>query len=156
MSFQERFESKFIAEPNSGCWLWTACFQPPPSLPYGRFQLNKRSGAYAHRVAYELYVGPIPDGLFVLHKCDTPQCVNTNHLFLGTKADNNRDKEQKGRANHAIGERNWNTTLTPTQVKAIKDALAVGASTRGLAAQYGVHRSSIMDIKRGRSYAYIQ
>ena len=64
---------------------------------YGMLYLYGRDH-YAHRLAWEIAKGPIPDGLCVLHECDNPPCFNTDHLFLGTRADNNHDKAVKGRA----------------------------------------------------------
>ena len=61
---------------------------------------------YAHRVAWQLYKGDIPDQLKVLHKCDVPNCVNPDHLFLGTQADNVHDCENKGRSRHPSGDQN--------------------------------------------------
>lgn len=89
----ERFIDKFIPEPNSGCWLWTAYTLPKG---YGRIKVDGKA-VLAHRVSHELHVGPIPEGLHVLHRCDTPSCVNPDHLFLGTPQDNMTDKMQKGR-----------------------------------------------------------
>lgn len=60
--------------------------------------VTKRKTVPAHRVAYEYWIGPIPDGMYVLHTCDTPGCVNPSHLFLGTQADNCQDAVSKGRA----------------------------------------------------------
>ncbi len=154
MSVLERFEAKTMFDPNSGCWLWTANLQPPPSLPYGRFQVSKRKSGYAHRVSWELYRGDIPAGLSVLHKCDVPYCVNPSHLFLGTYADNNRDKENKGRANHAKGIGHGMTKLSEDQVSTVKGLLGVGVSTRELSRRLNIHRSTIMDIKRGRTWKH--
>lgn len=76
------------------CWSWTASTH---NAGYGQIGFNKRI-AYAHRVAWELCVGPIPDNLLVCHKCDNPPCCNPTHLFLGTDSDNAWDKVRKGRA----------------------------------------------------------
>ncbi len=154
MSDIDRFEAKIMADPNSGCWLWTAALHPPPSLPYGRFQARAKKAVYAHRKAYELYRGDIPEGLSVLHKCDIPYCVNPDHLFLGTYADNNRDKETKGRANHAKGTDHGMTKLSEDQVSVVKGLLAVGVSTRELARRLNIHRSTILDIKSGRTWKH--
>jgi hypothetical protein len=90
----ETFESRYIPEPMSGCWIWTG---NDNGFGYGLFRIGKRR-IMAHRVAWELYCGPIPDGLQANHKCDVPSCVNPNHLYLGTQAENLEDCRQRGRA----------------------------------------------------------
>lgn len=89
------FEHKYVPDPNSGCWLWTSGWD---KAGYGQASDNVR----AHRLAWQMYFGEIPDGLLVCHSCDTPCCVNPSHLFLGTPHDNMRDKVSKGR--QAVGE----------------------------------------------------
>ena len=80
------------------CWEWQAYRIPPPS-GYGQFGMGGRRGRMhpAHRVAWLLWHGTIPEGMRVLHRCDNPPCVRPDHLFLGTQADNVRDMHQKGR-----------------------------------------------------------
>jgi hypothetical protein len=86
-------------EKSEGCWLWTASRHTDG---YGRFGPNHAEAKRAHRVAYELEVGPIPPGMLVCHRCDTPLCVRPDHLFLGTIGDNNRDMEAKGRSRRPL------------------------------------------------------
>lgn len=74
----------------SGCWEWTG-----PRLPSGYGHMSNM--LYTHRAAYQLFVGPIPDGMHVCHRCDNPPCCNPEHLFLGTAADNMHDRDAKGR-----------------------------------------------------------
>lgn len=89
----DRIGDRCIPEPNSGCLLWLG---PLNSWGYGRVRVGS-SLVYIHRLAWEVAHGPVPDGLCVLHHCDVPSCVNTDHLFLGTHADNGADKARKWR-----------------------------------------------------------
>jgi hypothetical protein len=95
--FADRFDAKVHPEPTTGCHLWVGATN---SKGYGSIRSGGRGAAIvdAHRVAWEREHGPIPGGLFVLHRCDTPACVNVEHLRLGTQLDNMRDMASKGRA----------------------------------------------------------
>lgn len=86
-------------EKQGDCWIWTASKR---NKGYGAIAWKDRETGEmiqerAHRLSYRLFVGRIPENLFVLHHCDNPACCNPDHLFLGTKADNNRDMVEKGR-----------------------------------------------------------
>jgi hypothetical protein len=96
----ERFESKFVPEPNSGCWLWEG---ETAGHGYGRFSLGPAGNRerWAHRCSWMLFRGEIPDGKHVLHTCHNPGCVNPDHLYIGTQADNNRDTREAGHHNHS-------------------------------------------------------
>jgi hypothetical protein len=95
-----RFESKYIPEPNSGCWLWLATnVRNGDASTHGQFWVGTRKNGtmkLAHRVSYELYVGPIPEGMNVNHRCDTASCVNPDHLQIGTQAENVREAVERG------------------------------------------------------------
>src|SRR5258708_7398075 len=143
MSWLERFEERFLPEPMSGCWLWTASVN---RAGYGIFcaankDRNKRRIG-AHRAAYEFYVGLIPKGRWVLHRCDVPCCVNPQHLFLGDHAANTKDKMLKGRARKNIG---------PEKALAIR---AEQGTYEEIARKHGVHFCSVRDIKK--TWAWLQ
>lgn len=91
-SIEERFWAKVAR--SDGCWLWLAA---KDGCGYGHFYPESRKLMKAHRMAWELLKGSIPDCLCVLHHCDNPSCVNPDHLFLGTKKDNTQDAIAKGR-----------------------------------------------------------
>jgi hypothetical protein len=95
---KNRILSDSIPEPTTGCWLW---LRSRDKDGYGSLRADGRTRR-AHREAYMAYMGPIPDGAHVLHKCDTPACVNPDHLFLGTQRDNLRDCVVKGRHGNLV------------------------------------------------------
>jgi hypothetical protein len=103
---EDRFMD-FVVFCDSGCWLWGGYIG---KHGYGKFQWG--TSKLAHRCAWEIFCGPIPDGLGVLHKCDRAPCVNPRHLFLGDQHVNTIDMVNKGRANRAFGENNGNATIT--------------------------------------------
>lgn len=149
-TIQERFEAKFVK--SDGCWEWTACKNRDG---YGRFGFGG-GNAHAHRVAYQLYVGVIPDGLFVLHRCDNCGCVRPDHLFLGTNDDNMQDCKNKGRrVGTQTGEKNGNAKLTEEQVKTIRARSENGARNPELAIVFGVSCQAISHIICHRSWAKI-
>lgn len=138
----ERFEAKFEPCPITGCWLWNAS---TVHGGYGQFGY-KGTMRRAHRVAYMLYVGEIPEGLQVLHKCDVPWCVNPDHFFIGTNTDNMRDKTSKGRG--------YTPKLTSEQALQIYHRVHAGERQQALAVEYRISRSMVSHIKKGINWAH--
>jgi hypothetical protein len=110
----------------------------------------------AHRAAWELTYGPIPEGMVVCHRCDNPPCCEPTHLFLGTRADNNDDREQKGRGVHPKGSAHPNAKLTEEAVLAIRREWASipRRSLDTIAASYGVSRSTIHFVVSGGTWKH--
>lgn len=95
----ERFWEKVQVRTKNSCWVWTGSLD---NRGYPKMsQAFRESPLKAHRVSWELHFGEIPGGLFVLHACDNPSCVNPNHLMLGTAMANSVDMSRKGRVNGA-------------------------------------------------------
>ena len=138
-------EGRFDMDTRTGCWLWTAYRNR------GGYGKARHGGKVhlAHRVSWEVHNGPIPAGMCVCHRCDTPSCVNPEHLFLGTQADNVRDMAAKGRGRAPAGEAHRSAKLTAADVAAIR---ADGRTPRIIAAEYGVSRPQISAIRLGKNW----
>lgn len=108
-------EELFWSKVSKDCWTWKASIKPGNG--YGHFHHGGKD-YNAHRLAWELTNGPIPEGMHVLHRCDVPHCVNPAHLFLGTHAENMEDMRRKHR--HTYGEKNKHAKLTEVQVREIR------------------------------------
>jgi HNH endonuclease len=148
---RERFLAKVCPESASGCWLWRGYLD---DAGYGvvRFERKLRG---AHRVAWILFHSDIAPGLVVCHKCDVPACVNPDHLFLGTPADNARDRKEKGRSPH--GEEHAHAKLTVENVRRIKTMLSQGRLyVSEIAREFGVTAGAIKAIKKGVSWRHVQ
>jgi hypothetical protein len=135
------------------CWIWTGA---TGYWGYGRLSLNKRWST-AHRMSFELAYGAIPEGKFILHRCDTPACVRPDHLRLGTPQENTRDMYEKGRAGFAgpKGEDNSHAKLTEQEVIAIRQRFARGELIRRLAVEYQVTVSTLSNIVNGRTWKHV-
>ena len=135
------------------CHEWTG--HVVKATGYGLISIHNRA-ELVHRVAWTILMawqpdrGVIPDGLYILHRCDNRVCVNGLHLFCGTFDDNMADMVQKQRQAH--GERNGHAKLTEEQVLFIR---ASGQADRALALQFGVTSGTIFDIRRRRSWRLI-
>lgn len=137
-----------VATPNErGCALWTASVT---TKGYGRFKFRGEMHA-AHRIAWVFAHGPIPTGLCVLHKCDNPPCVNVEHLFLGTIADNNRDRDEKGRARGGAnrGSRNPQAKLHESDIPWVRAFVRSGHKQRVVADAFGITQTAVSAIARG-------
>ena len=142
-----RFHSKYITDPITGCWNWIST----KSRGYGQFRDN---GKYvgAHRFSYRLWVGPIPEGECVLHKCDNRSCVNPKHLILGSYQDNYDDMILKGRQNFLRGKEHSCSKLTEQQVLNIRKDTRVH---RLIAHEYGIDRSTVGYIKSHKLWSHL-
>lgn len=148
-TLRDRFDSKIDRSELAGCWLWTSA----TTGRYGLFWVGGlKRNELAHRLAYMLFVGPIPNGLYVCHTCDNGHCVNPAHLFLGTAEDNNRDREAKGRSAPQDGEHNPRAKLTREAVDQIRQLRAVGMLQKEIAARFGVGREAISKVLRGERW----
>lgn len=132
----ERFSTRYNVDAN-GCWIWTGAARS--KFGYGQISIGHSGNLSAHRAAYLLLRGDIPPGMCVLHRCDVPACVNPDHLFLGTKRDNNEDRDRKGRY------RNGRTKLNAIQKKEILDS---PDSSPVMAKRLGVTRGRVEQIRR--------
>jgi HNH endonuclease/Helix-turn-helix domain len=157
----ERFLAKCVPEPNSGCWLWIGATN---NAGYGHLTVGNRT-VKAHRRAYELFRGPIPvklegedvRGVCIIHSCDTPLCVNPDHLRIGTHKHNMQDKRERNRfvCNPLLGENHQNSKLTARKVRLARRLHVDGCSYVEIARRFGVHRATIRDAIVGMTWSHV-
>ena len=133
------------------CWSWTGWCNPDG---YGEFKMSYRT-YLAHRLSYELANGEIAPGLCVCHSCDNPACVNPSHLFLGTQADNVRDRVSKGHCARVVGEDNPHSKLTADDVLAIRRLFASGKSKRSTAKGFDISHRQVTRIVNREQWGWL-
>lgn len=148
---EERFW-KYVKKTDT-CWLWTGA-KTKTIAGYGALGVAGKV-IRAHRYSYELHIGPIPDGLFVLHHCDVPLCVNPTHLFLGTDKDNAIDRENKDRGTDNRGEKHWKAELTEVEIRKVFQDFENGLSRREIADKYGRAKPNIDKILNKKRWKHL-
>jgi len=143
----ERFERKFVCNPETECWDWEGGVG---ANGYGGFWIDGRTDL-AHRAAYTLYICRIPAGMFVCHRCDTRLCVNPAHLFIGTPTDNMSDRDSKGR--QAKGTSFGRSKLNDA---AVREILSSPLSDSALARQFAVTKGAINHVRHRRNWRHIE
>jgi hypothetical protein len=148
---------RFMEKVNKGkCWVWTGAINY--RFGYGHFYVHGKGVQRAHRAAYELFVGKIPSGLMVLHKCDNRACVKPGHLFVGTAQDNTNDMIAKGRMIRGVqpqGSRHSGSKLTEKDIPQIRRLRAQGNSQQSIANKFRVSQAVISSILRGKKWTHV-
>ena len=139
-------------ETSSGCWEWNGT---KDHAGYGRVRFGGRR-VRAHRLAYEAWVGPVPDHAMVRHrKCDNPPCINPAHLELGTQVDNMRDMRDHGREVKVRGEDGGRAKLTESDVRLIRELRSAGWTLQAIADLHNVSYSLIGQITRREIWRHV-
>ena len=135
----------------NGCWIWK---KGRYNTGYGCISIGHQKQGLAHRVSWRAFKGEIPKGLCVLHKCDVRNCVNPDHLFLGTYQDNVDDMTKKGR--EPRGESSGQSKLTELKVRQIKQLLTTRVTHKEIAKRFNISRSQISAISRKEWWNHIK
>lgn len=122
------------------CWIWAGS---RTKAGYGQIRSRGQGTVYAHRLSYEIFHGPIPDGLHILHSCDTPSCVQPAHLRAGTHTENMREAIARNRYPNGRGAK---PILTAEQIELILNS---PLTTRQLGPQLGISRETVAKVRRG-------
>jgi hypothetical protein len=146
----ERLAIASETDPVSGCRVWRGA---KTTAGYGTMRWDGKRNQHPHRFAYEIAFGPIPAGIFCLHRCDNRACINPDHLFLGTKGDNNRDRAEKGRNAVVVGTQRYNAKLTDDLVRLIRASPLRNGEIARLA---GVDPSIISEIRAFRRWKHVK
>lgn len=149
-SVEERFWEK--VNKTDTCWLWLGA---PNRGGYGSIYINGVD-TYAHRYSYQLHYGSVPDGLDVLHTCDTPLCVNPAHLFVSTHKDNMDDRDNKGRGNPQQGERSGQAKVTEDIVRKIHLDYANGLTQTQIADGLPISQAQVSNILNDKAWKHLK
>jgi hypothetical protein len=147
---KERLLEHIIPEPNSGCWLWTASLINKDG--YGSIKVDGVT-KMPHRMSYEVFKGPIENGLLVLHKCDTPCCINPDHLFLGTSKENTHDMMRKNRAVFPKGEGSGHARLKNEDIYFIRSNPHIKG--KDLSKMFNITPTAISKIRLNKRWKHI-
>lgn len=139
-----------MTEKVGDCWEWQGAMRGG----YGRLVIGSRADGTrrfvsAHRFSYETFIGVVPEGLYVCHRCDNRKCVNPEHLFAGSHQENIDDREAKGRNNHVTGENVGTAKLSIELLRDVRSMHAHGESFRSIARSLGLHHSTISRAVKG-------
>lgn len=157
---KERIRQSIIIDSN-GCWIWQKAKKGNNrNSSYGQMQTGSRKNGtrkrmLAHRFSYEAFKGEIPIGLCVCHKCDNPPCVNPDHLFLGTRQDNIKDREEKGRNNPVFGESHFKAKITESQALSILEMRKNKIKIKEIASKFNISIHVVKDISARRNWKHI-
>lgn len=152
----EKLISNTYPEPNTGCWLWSGMLNVSGYGIMKCASLPQFKTALTHRISYYLHKGEFDYSLNVLHTCDTPCCINPDHLFLGTHQDNMNDRKRKNRTNRIApkGEKCGASKLTSTKVQNIRYLSSI-LNQRELAEIFNVNQATIHYIITGKTWKHI-
>jgi hypothetical protein len=147
--FDERFWSKVDKSDRDSCWVWSGSRD---AYGYGMFRVQSGKTRRAHRIAWELTNGPVPDGTVFLHHCDNPPCVNPAHLRIGTRAENNADRDAKGRGVYG-GRAGIGSKIDASQARQIRAWCSYGFTQKTVGLWFGIADSTVCNIVSGKLWA---